>query len=548
MKIYKNKYLKYKKKYLDLKKIFVDMNMSLVELWADNFKEYYIIKYNIDNNIDNNINYKKKYNISKLTITRLEYKDEYGVIYYTDNFDNILTSLKDFNITGNLNLSNNKLQTLPPEFCNIIIGGDLNLSHNELQTLPEDFCSIKVGGNLNLAYNQLKTLPVYFENIKIGGNLNLEHNLLKILPENFSKISVGGELNLSYNLLKILPENFDNVNKNILLFNNYIISKPPYNCENNTGPKNYCHLDNQTIESLYEENKTCSQCNYRKKCKKCAICKKENIWYCSNECEIEAWANHSIVCNNIMNTTFIIVAHGVLWVTRKRIKNFNNISIITTSSIGTKAYSTFVDPIIDIYTNNKSLFNDDDKTLMISNSGKKITDDIFEGHNFTIKNRINEQNQLFNNIYLTFIDADWQEHMKIHCFKKHENQHIEIDHNYMYDIYNGKQLNSVQLINNIVKWERDNENNRGHITFIFISCRDFPFEENTDLNKTQRKKNKLMRSNSHKTQNYTNIATEGSEEENARKEQREIKAKEKQDKEILENQRADNMERILFNW
>ena len=107
MKIYKNKYLKYKKKYLDLKKIFgggnimstTNINTSLEELWADNFKEHFIIKYDIDNNIK----YKKKYNISNLTITRrVEYKDEDDVIYYKDNFDNILTSLKDFNITGNL--------------------------------------------------------------------------------------------------------------------------------------------------------------------------------------------------------------------------------------------------------------------------------------------------------------------------------------------------------------------------------------------------------------------------------------------------------------
>jgi hypothetical protein len=457
---------------------------------------------------------------------------------------------------NDLNLAENNLVELPFNFIGIKVKGNLNLSNNLLKILPENFGKIHIGGDLNLSNNLLKILPENFEKIHIGGDLNLSNNLLKILPENFGEIHIGGDLNLSYNLLKILPNKFNYVRNKILLNNNYIISPTPHNCQNSTRQKNYCRLDNQTILSLYEENKTCSQCNKMTWCKKCAICKKENIWYCSKDCEIKDWSkpnlsdSHRKTCNNIINTTFIFVCHGILWHIKKTIENLNNISIIETASIGTKSWDVFVNPIIDIYTNNNSLFKDDDKTLIITDSGKKITKEnkkITEEnvYQLSLSNRLNEQNLNYNNVYLRFKDPDWQKDMKIHCFKKHENRHIEINHNYMYNTYNNTEVNSVDVINNIVKCERENENNRGHITFIFIVCREFPFS-GMRQSKTQKNKNRLIRANSLKRQNITDIATKDSEEEeNAREKQREINAKEKQEEEILENQKAVNAESIF---
>jgi hypothetical protein len=129
-------------------------------------------------------------NITDLNIeSRLIYltnQDYYINGLWTD----ILDTLVNFNINGNLILSNNLLKTLPKNFGNIIVGGNLVLSNNLLQILPESFGNIKVGGNLLLSYNLLKKLPESFKNITVGGNLVLSYNLpALILPYSFDNVN-----------------------------------------------------------------------------------------------------------------------------------------------------------------------------------------------------------------------------------------------------------------------------------------------------------------------------------------------------------------------
>ena len=474
----------------------------------------------------------------------------------------------EINVSGNLYLQNNKLKTLPESFGNIKIHGDLNLSHNELKHLPR-INTFTVDGEFNLSMNRLNKMPEYFEefhvgdlnlaennlmelpynfvNIQVTRNLNLSNNLLKILPPNFGEIHVGGDLNLSYNLLKILPTNFEHVGNKILLNNNYIISSPPHNCERRMIQKNYCHLDNQTIEGLYnKENKKCSECQEIKNCKKCAICKDKYVWYCSKECEIKDWCNprllaHRKICNNIINTTFIISAHGELKHYEKPIENMENMSIITLSLIGTPSYFSLDPPLINIYTNNNSLFNNDDKTLTLTESGKKISEDYLD---IKLINRLDYKNKHFNNISLQFYDTynkDLAKLIRIHCFKKHENQHIEISDNYLYDYFNHKQFNSVDVINHIVENERNFKNNRGHITFIVGACRGFP----ETLNQNIDDEIQLMRAKSLITEKNTHNVLESDDtiiRDTEKEKQRESNAQEKHSKEKLEKKIASNGE------
>ena len=76
-------------------------------------------------------------------------------------------------VTGNLNLSNNQLQTLPDSFGNINVHGKMKLSHNPFAILPESFKNITLGGNLYISMNQLRTCGKTFQNIKIGGEVRL---------------------------------------------------------------------------------------------------------------------------------------------------------------------------------------------------------------------------------------------------------------------------------------------------------------------------------------------------------------------------------------
>ena len=447
------------------------------------------------------------YNRLKI-LPKIFYNIKVGGNLYLDN--NNLTTLPEnfYNIKvgGNLHLDNNNLTTLPElpvNFENIRFSGDLNLSHNLLTTLPISFKNIEIIGSLFLENNQLKKLHDNL-NINVNGDLNLSHNLLKILPENivvgrdfnlsqnlrkilpksFENIVVGGNLNLSYNLLKILPKNIININNKILLNNNYIISPPPYNCEiTKQTHKNFCNLKNQTIEHSFEI-KECSICQIMKICKKCAICK--IVWYCSEKCEISAWAEHSIICNNIINTTFCIVAHGIMVENSVNIINDNNINIITLSTIGKATQARLIDPIIDIYKKNKTLYNNNDTLLhKLTDAGRKFQKFCKTGDNLEYDCKIQNRKggEHFNNQILEFYDDNYdtivheyiESRLKINCFKKYENGKLEIDNKYLFDRFNPElrsEINSGDLINQIINLERG-KNNRGHITFIIAACRKF---------------------------------------------------------------------------
>ena len=165
----------------------ININRKNIENWKAIFKKDFGITYSINKNII--LNNPNKIIITNLTIeSRLIHlinRDYYIYQLWT----NILDTLINFNINGNLVLSNNLLKTLPKNFGNIIVGGNLELSNNLLQILPESFGNVKVGGNLLLSYNLLKKLPKSFKNITVDGNLILSYNLPNlILPYSFDNV------------------------------------------------------------------------------------------------------------------------------------------------------------------------------------------------------------------------------------------------------------------------------------------------------------------------------------------------------------------------
>jgi hypothetical protein len=466
--LYENKYLKYKNKYLSLKKLLGGArknkkkeNRERIEKWKNEFTDnkqifiYYDIKKNI--RIDRN----KIYNVSNLEILMPNET--------TSLKNEILESLIDFNIDGYLKLSNNELESLPNNFYLINIGGSLDLNNNQLESLPNNFHQINIGGSLFLYNNQLKSLPNNFHQINIGESLYLQNNHLTRLPENFEKIKCQ-DLYLNDNLLKTLPISFTQVSGHLILTNNYIL---PSILEQLISNKRY-DINHQNV--YYNK---CSYCKKSNSCKKCAICK--DVWYCSETCEIEAWTNHSIVCNNIINTTFFIVAHGVLIGGDTNITNDTNMNIITLNDIEKYPSFHFVDNIIEIYKGDKTLYENNDTSLhKLTEAGKKFYDYCsnqkiwaLQEYEVTCHIRNRSGSNEFNNQLLIFSDDSTFEasKIKINCFKKHENGKLEINNNY--NSKWGEEINSDVLINEIIDLERNTNNNKGHITFIILACRGF---------------------------------------------------------------------------
>lgn len=75
-----------------------------------------------------------------------------------------------------LDLSCNKLSTLPSDFCSLTHLVKLDLSKNKLQQLPADFGRLVNLQHLDLLNNRLVTLPVSFAQLKNLKWLDLKDN------------------------------------------------------------------------------------------------------------------------------------------------------------------------------------------------------------------------------------------------------------------------------------------------------------------------------------------------------------------------------------
>lgn len=86
------------------------------------------------------------------------------------------------------------------------LSGDLDLSNNRLRSLSNNFNSLNNLYDLNLANNKLQTLPDDFNPPHVDV-LNLDHNQLQSLPDNFNPPNLS-DLYLCGNQLRDLPANF----------------------------------------------------------------------------------------------------------------------------------------------------------------------------------------------------------------------------------------------------------------------------------------------------------------------------------------------------
>ena len=73
-----------------------------------------------------------------------------------------------------LNLSNNRLEEIPPNLPKNIIS--LNLSENDIMRLPLINCFSPTIQNINLSYNQLQDLPEWFLDINTNTTVTLMPN------------------------------------------------------------------------------------------------------------------------------------------------------------------------------------------------------------------------------------------------------------------------------------------------------------------------------------------------------------------------------------
>lgn len=103
-----------------------------------------------------------------------------------------------------LNLSDNKLKSLPPDFGNMSCLQDLNVSINYLSTLPSTFSQLKFLKKLNLKRNNFSDLDFSLASMVNITDLNISSNQFVKLPAPLSRLVYLTSLDISDNLLNHL--------------------------------------------------------------------------------------------------------------------------------------------------------------------------------------------------------------------------------------------------------------------------------------------------------------------------------------------------------
>eukprot|EP00824_Muranothrix_gubernata_P017515 TRINITY_DN35844_c0_g1_i1.p1 TRINITY_DN35844_c0_g1~~TRINITY_DN35844_c0_g1_i1.p1 ORF type:complete len:437 (+),score=75.48 TRINITY_DN35844_c0_g1_i1:60-1370(+) len=107
-----------------------------------------------------------------------------------------LTSLRELNLEGN------KLTSIHHAIAHLTDLSSLNLAQNRIESLPETFCSLTNLTKLNLRGHALTTLPPGFGQLQQLRSLNLEafyHSSLATLPHELEQITTLRKLDLSWN-------------------------------------------------------------------------------------------------------------------------------------------------------------------------------------------------------------------------------------------------------------------------------------------------------------------------------------------------------------
>ncbi|XP_039924688.1 p53-induced death domain-containing protein 1 [Hirundo rustica] len=154
-------------------------------------------------------------------------RDEFGSYQHGS-----LTSLPpDFGSLGcltHLDLSFNRLCTLPSSILHLPSLRVLLVSHNSLVTLPEDFGRLNKLTFFSAMKNQLKDLPKSIGELSMLQDLDLSENALELLPEEVGNLHNCTELDLSGNRLLSIPDSLANLKslRRLHLHSNLLVTVP----------------------------------------------------------------------------------------------------------------------------------------------------------------------------------------------------------------------------------------------------------------------------------------------------------------------------------
>ncbi len=144
------------------------------------------------------------------------------------NLDQI-ENIKNLTFVKELNLSKNKLKTLPEWISNFKSLEKLNLNYNNFIEIPKPIGSLSALKELKMEDNDIRKFPEFITGLKNLEALSLDSNKIKTIPSSIENLKTLQELDLSSNPLTTLPESIGHLNalKRIILLGSRITEIPP---------------------------------------------------------------------------------------------------------------------------------------------------------------------------------------------------------------------------------------------------------------------------------------------------------------------------------
>jgi len=105
----------------------------------------------------------------------------------------------------NLDLSSNKIGSLPQNIGAFKMLKNLCMSKNKLTSIPEDLGKLTKLENLNLSFNLIQSVPSSFQQLKHLKEISLSHNQLTSFPLSLLNLKQLAIVDLSYNRLTSVP-------------------------------------------------------------------------------------------------------------------------------------------------------------------------------------------------------------------------------------------------------------------------------------------------------------------------------------------------------
>jgi len=119
----------------------------------------------------------------------------------------------------NLDLSRNKINSLPSSIGNFKVMKTLSLSKNKISALPDDMGKMTKLENLNLSFNLLQSIPSSFQQLKHLREVNLSHNNFSTFPTALLNLKQMNVLDLANNKIRAIPEEIRSLEATELVLN-----------------------------------------------------------------------------------------------------------------------------------------------------------------------------------------------------------------------------------------------------------------------------------------------------------------------------------------